>query len=152
MNLQLRQSRKQNIIDRIYRMVWQVLLGLIPLLVLSVILNGKVDDSLITMIAVLTGIWLVGVPLWMMFYNRGNVAVLEYGLDVDDVQIRYTYYDMVTAVDWDNYNGFEISLFWPKRIKIMAKEGKTIELSYYTFSAEQRKQIFRVLSEQREKL
>lgn len=152
MNLQLRQSRFQNLFDRFYKLSVQLLIVIALSWIFRLMFGGELNTGELKSYFVIVVSLALGIPLWMMLYNRGAVSIVEYGLDIDSEQIKYIYYDIETSLDWSSFDGFEITRLWPKKIRIRSKKGKHIEFSYYTFSSEQRKQLFRVLSEKEEQL
>lgn len=115
-------------------------------LIFSLLLRENLDWTQFKLLAVFAGLLVVCVPLWMMLYNRGNVSITEYGVELDEKGFRYIYYDTVQATTWDDYDGYAVKGLVPRKIVIYSKREKPIAFSYYTFSAEQRRELFQALA------
>ncbi|MEQ3514353.1 hypothetical protein ABMY35_13600 [Pseudoalteromonas sp. BZB3] len=146
MRIILIQSRYQNIFNRIYLGVHTYLWVILPMLVLPVIWEREINWDSIQLTLLFGFIIISSISIWLFVFNRGDGAVIEYGLEMTDEGISYIRYGSKTQIKWCDFNGFQIINKWPRMILLKGKGGKMIEFSYYTFSGEQRLKLFQTLA------
>jgi hypothetical protein len=87
------------------------------------------------------------ISIWLFVFNRGDGALIEYGLELTNEGISYTRYGSKTQIKWRDFDEFQIKNSWPRVILLKSKGSEVIEFSYYTFSSKQRRKLFQTLAE-----
>jgi hypothetical protein len=86
------------------------------------------------------------ITLWLYVFNSGDSQVIEYGFEITESEICYIKYGVRHSIMKSNFISMSIQNSCPKLIRLKAIKGSNIEFSYYTFSLEQRNEIFNSLS------
>lgn len=146
MRLTLTQSRFQNIFNRFYLNLHYYFWVIVPTLVFSVLLEKEINWLSIQTMLLLGVVFIFCVSIWLVVFNRGENAVIEYKLEVDDDGLTYIRYGSKLQIKWCDFEALQIKNMWPRMISLKSKRGKAIEFCYYTFSSEQRRKLFEVLS------
>lgn len=147
MRIVLNQSRYQNIFNRIYLGVHSYLWATLPMLVLPVFWEKEINWDSIQLTMFLSFIIICSISIWLFVFNRGDGAVIEYGLEMNDEGMSYIKYGSSTTIKWCDFDELQIKNKWPRTILLKSKGGEVIEFSYYTFSSEQRRKLFQTLAE-----
>lgn len=122
---------------------WVVL----PMLVLPVFWEKEINWDSIQFTLLVGFIIICSISIWLFVFNRGDGAVIEYGLELTDEGISYIRYGSKTKIKWGDFDEFQIKNCWPRMILLKSKGCEVIEFSYYTFSSEQRRKLFKTLAE-----
>jgi hypothetical protein len=86
------------------------------------------------------------VTLWLVAFNSGQSKVIEYGVESTDEGVSFILYCAKQTILWADFAGFTIKNKLPRSIILKNTSSQNIEFSYHTFSSEQRRELFRVLS------
>ncbi|TLU61333.1 hypothetical protein FE810_15085 [Thalassotalea litorea] len=148
--MKLVQSRKQNIFNRFYLTViqqWWVIMGAVIALVIG---DTLLELNVRTIwLGIATAVVLsVLVGLWLIAFNSGRNAIIEYGIELDEDGVHFIRYGSKRSISWREYSGFEVLNRSPRMIRIKQSGNKPIEFSYYTFSKPQRERLFESLARQ----
>ena len=147
MRITLIQSRYQNIFNRIYLGVHSYFWFVLPMLVLPVFCEKEVNWDSIQLTLLFGFIFICSISIWLFAFNRGDTAVIEFGLEMTDEGISYIRYGSQTQIKWCDFDEFKIKNKFPRMIILKSKCGEIIEFSYYTFSSEQRRKLFQTLAD-----
>jgi hypothetical protein len=143
----LTQSRFQNVFNRIYLGMHSYFWVVLPMLILPVLWEQEVNWDSVQLILLFGFIAISFVSIWLFVFNRGDSAVIEYGIEMDDEGITYIKYGSKTQIKWCDFDELQIKNKWPRMILLKSKEGEKIEFCYYTFSSEQRRKLLQTLAE-----
>ena len=147
MRIVLTQSRFQNVFNRIYLGVHSYFWVILPILVLPVLWEKEINWDSIQFTLLVGFIIICSISIWLFVFNRGDGAVIEYGLELTEEGISYIRYGSKTQIKWRDFDEFQIKNSWPRVILLKSKGSEVIEFSYYTFSSEQRRKLFQTLAE-----
>ena len=140
------QSQFQNIFNRLYVGSISYLWMIIPLIVVPLFVK-EYSNSIDIGTYLLSGIVILAViTLWLVVFNSGKSKVIEYGVELNDEGVSFIKYGSTQTILWTDFAGFTIKNKLPRSIILKNTNSQNIEFSYYTFSSEQRRELFRVLS------
>ncbi len=132
------QSRFQDIFSRFYELICHIFWYAILVLILSLIFSS--EFNYFSYIAISLAFTVCSI-LYLFFIHRNTSKVIR----IDDDKFYYKNFNTVTEFSWDDYLGYEIYKTIPSQVIIKNRVYCDIHFSYYAFSSEQRKQIFKIL-------
>ena len=147
MQIVLTQSRFQNVFNRIYLGLHNYFWVILPMLVLPAFWGKEINWDNIQFTLLVGFIIIFSISIWLFVFNRGDGALIEYGLELTDEGISYIRYGCKTQIKWSGFDKCQIKNSWPRMILLESKGCEVIEFSYYTFSSEQRRKLFQTLAE-----
>ena len=116
------------------------------MLALPVFWEQEVNWDSVQITLLFSFIVISSVSIWLFVFNRGDSAVIEYGIEMSDEGITYIRYGSKTKIKWCDFDELQIKNKWPRMILLKSKEGEIIEFCYYTFSSEQRRKLLQTLA------
>lgn len=137
------QSQFQSIFNRIYLSFIQFFWMVIPLILIPLFMDKPFKDLSVSIYSILIGI--ISVTVWLMVFNSGKSKLIGHGISFDEQGVNYTNYGSNKTIKWDDFNGLTIKNKLPRLVVLSSLNKNNIEFSYYTFSSEQRKEIFEFL-------
>ncbi|GHE83562.1 hypothetical protein [Thalassotalea profundi] len=140
------QSRYQNIFNRFYLGSINYFWALLPLIILPLFFDKHSNNLGIELYVISFIVPLVAITLWLVVFNSGQSKIIEYGLEANENGISFIKYGSKQTINWSDFAGFVIINRLPRLIILKGANDQNIEFSYYTFSSEQRKELFQVLS------
>ncbi|WP_440877644.1 hypothetical protein [Thalassotalea sp. PLHSN55] len=84
--------------------------------------------------------------LWLVIFNSGKAKIIEHGLELNEKGVCYIHYGSKKIISWANFSGLKIKNKFPRMVLLKSSNKENIEFSYYTFSSQQRREIFNYLS------
>ena len=139
------QSQFQSVFNRFYLCSIQFLWMILPLVLLPILMDEPFKDLSVYIFGLFIGVTVI--TLWLMLFNSGKSKLIGHGLKFDENGIIYTNYGSVMTINWECFDGFTVKNNFPRLVVLLSKNKENIEFSYYTFSSEQRREIFDYLGE-----
>lgn len=140
--MELKQTKLQNVIDRVYNTALSFLL---PQLVVLLFISFQGNQYSLWPVIILFIGFNICVPVWLLFFNIGQSKLDSFSIKIDDQEIAVSRYGNIRKINVDAYLGYKITWLIPKEIKLFEASGKNIIFSYYALNRQQRSVLFDVL-------
>jgi hypothetical protein len=144
--LRIEQSRGQYIFNRIYTESISIVIIIFTISLIGLFSQDEPDFDFDFVY------FAIGVPvvfaLWLSIFNSGESKIVENGITIDKESFSYIRFNEKDIIKWSQYDGYKITKGWLRNVIIKRKEGSDIVFGYYTFSSEQRIEIFKRLDQQ----
>ena len=134
------QSQFQSIFNRFYLGLINFFWVILPLLLLPILTDKPLGDLSFYVYGLFIGIAVI--TLWLMVFNSGKSKLVGHGLEFDQNGIIYTNYGSNKTINWGDFDGFSVKNNFPRLVILLSTNKENIQFSYYTFSSDQRREIF----------
>lgn len=136
--VELAQSRFQNIFNRFYEMTVNIIYTLAFAVVAVMFFSTNFNIGFFITITLTITLFLIAY-MWIAYPEPSKKIVLN------EEGFTFFNYENKRNVKWSEYQGYKITRFMPHKIQIKILDRKDIVFSYYLFSSSQRKQLFEML-------
>jgi len=80
-----------------------------------------------------------------MLFNTGKSELPSLRIMLDEGGIHVNRFCKVESIPWESFSNYTVSPHPFKAVSLKAKDGKRMEIDYYSFSKDQWSQIFAIL-------
>ncbi|MCK8044385.1 hypothetical protein MSG37_05775 [Shewanella sp. 1CM18E] len=138
------QSRFQDYFSRCYEAICFLGWYLLVFITLKLLFSYDVG---FTQNVVFSVLFIIGTLVYFKFKHKSGSQYLEF----INGKVIYRFQDVVAEIEPNDYQGYKITKLLPYKVVIYNKVYGKTKFSYYAFSLEQRRKIFKLLDEMKDK-